>query len=293
MNAKLIGLLSAALLGMLLAACDRTAKTATGPAPATWVSYDTRGVVQHIEKDGRRVEIAHEAIPGYMAAMTMEFMAADEQELAGLQPADEVTFRLNVGEKESFIDAVRKTGKKGPVAQRSPESGSALAPGAELPDAELVDESGTRFRLSDLRGSALAITFIFTRCPLPDFCPRMNAHFGEVRKDLAAASPDGKWKLLSISIDPAYDTPDRLREYGGRFGLDRKGWSFATGDPATIRKLAASLGLSISGEAPSLNHNLRTVVINPEGRVARVFPGNEWLPAEVSAEMKRALGLAQ
>jgi protein SCO1/2 len=135
----------------------------------------------------------------------------------------------------------------------------------------------------------VGITFIFTRCPLPDFCPRMTTHFAEVRKELASALPAEKWRLLSVSIDPAYDTPGRLHDYAGRYGPERDGWIFATGAEDSIRALTSAAGLSVGGEAPMLNHNLRTLVLEPSGKVARVFPGNEWTPAELTAEIRRAL----
>jgi protein SCO1/2 len=281
--------LLATLLCVLLTGCNRAPDPSTTSTPRNQLSYSVRGVIQRIEPGGRQTLIAHEEIRGYMAAMTMEFTAAEASELAGLQPGDEITFQLNVGEKESLISAVHKTGRKGPVAPTAHTVASTPAPGAQLPDTELIDEAGDHFRLSDLRGKALAFTFIFTRCPLPDFCPRLSMHFADVRKDLAASGPAAKWRLLSISIDPAYDTPERLRDYAEQYGADRTGWIFATGEPDAIRRLASASGLIVSGEAPSLNHNLRTIVLDTEGKVARVFPGNEWKPAEVVAEVERQL----
>jgi protein SCO1/2 len=280
--------LFAILFCALVSACRPAPNQSTTAPPSQWATYPARGVIQNIDADGRRALIEHEDIPGYMAAMTMTFSTRNPVELAGLAGGDEITFQLNVGEKESFIDAVQKTGRKKAVstvsAATSPEPKV-----TELPDTLLIDEAGARFRLSDLRGNAVAITFIFTRCPLPDFCPRMNMNFAEVRKQLAGSAPTSKWKLLSISIDPTYDTPERLREYAERYGKDRAGWIFATGAPEDIRRLASAVNLSVSGEAPSLNHNLRTIVLGADGNVSRIFPGNEWTPGEVAGEMKRQL----
>jgi len=280
--------LFAILCCALVAACRPAPNQSTTAPLSEWATYPVRGVIQNIDADGRRALIEHEDIPGYMAAMTMTFSARNPAELAGLTGGDEITFQLNVGEKESFIDAVQKSGRKKAVSTVS----TATSPEpkvTELPDTLLIDEAGARFRLSDLRGNAVAITFIFTRCPLPDFCPRMNMNFAEVRKELAASAPASKWKLVSISIDPTYDTPERLREYAERYGKDRVGWIFATGVPEDIRRLTSAVNLSVSGESPSLNHNLRTIVLGADGKVSRIFPGNEWMPGEVAGEMKRQL----
>jgi protein SCO1/2 len=278
----------AMLLCLLVSGCRPAPDRSTTSAPHQWATYPARGVIQSVDPDARHAFIAHEDIPGYMAAMTMRFFAKDRAELTGLEQGDEITFQLNVGEKESFIDAVRKTGRKKAVsaADTTPSTPPQVT---ELPDTMLIDDAGNPFRLSDLQGNVLAITFIFTRCPLPDFCPRMSMHFADVQKELAASAPSAKWKLLSISIDPAYDTPERLREYAERYRASNARWIFATGDAGAIHSLASASGLSVSGEAPSLNHNLRTIILAPDGKVSRIFPGNEWTPAEVAAEIKRQL----
>jgi protein SCO1/2 len=153
----------------------------------------------------------------------------------------------------------------------------------------LKDSHGTPLRLRDFQGRALAFTFIFTRCPLPDFCPRMNAHFAAVQRALAAAAPDAKWSLLCISLDPAYDTPARLAEYATRYGPDAARWTFATGALADIEKIATACGLQVARGGALPEHNLRTVVVDAAGRVQRTFTGNEWTPEELTAEMQRAM----
>lgn len=226
--------------------------------------------------------IAHEEIPGYMVAMTMEFTAAQPAELAGLVPGDVLTFELRVTERESRIAQVKKVGYTTPPATTATEDST----GALLPDAALVDEHGRPFRLAETKGGALALTFIFTRCPLPDFCPRMNAHFATAQRALSAES--GKWRLLSVTMDPAYDTPARLAEYAARYQPESR-WSFATGDAAEIAKLTTALGLETKGEGAALTHNLRTVVVDATGRVRRVFSGNEWQPEELIREIQQAM----
>jgi protein SCO1/2 len=155
-----------------------------------------------------------------------------------------------------------------------------------LPDLALVAESGHAFRLGDaLRGKTTALTFLFTRCPLPDYCPRLASHFAAVQRELAARAPDAAWQLLSVTIDPAYDTPERLAAYAAQHGADATRWTFATGEVAALSELAACFGLTVSGEGAALSHNLRTAIVDADGRVQKVFPGNAWSPAELAAAL--------
>ena len=274
-------------LGLSFAGCDAPpGSVARRTEPVT---YEARGVLREVWPERRKAVIAHEDIPGFMAAMTMEFTAAESREFAGLAPGDVVSFRLTVTEESSWIDQVRKTGTA-PIPAAA-EPAAAFTPGSLVQDCALVDSSGGAFRLSDFRGRALALTFIFTRCPLPDFCPRLNKNFAAVQR-LLAARPDRSWHLLSISLDPDYDTPARLAEYAPRYAPDPALWSFATGQPDDIEKLGASLGLRVvrTGELPE--HNLRTVVIGPDGRVRHVFTGNEWTPEDLAVELECAMTAA-
>lgn len=225
-----------------------------------------------------------------MAAMTMEFEAKSANDLAGFKPGDVIAFRLSVTETHGWIDQVRKTGVAALEASPVPAAGAdALPPGSPLPDCELVDQRGQPFRLSDFKGRALAFTFIFTRCPFPDFCPRMNNQLNAVQRELGAASGATNWHLLSISLDPGYDTPERLAEYAPRYQPDAARWTFATGKSEDILKLGLAVGLVVSREGGQINHNLRTVVVDAAGRVQKIFAGNEWSAAELTSELKRAM----
>lgn len=280
------------LLTMLLtAACDRAPSGARGSGLAPEVAtYEVKGVLRELMAGGRKAVIAHQEIPGYMVAMTMEFEAQRAEDLAGLKPGDVLAFRLSVTDTRAWINQVRKTG----VAEVEPlpaPTADALPPGSPLPDCALVDQRGQRFRLSDFKGNAVAFTFIFTRCPLPDFCPRMNNQLGAVQRELATANAGANWHLLSISLDPEYDTPERLAEYAVRYQPDAARWTFATGKSEEILKLGTAVGLVVSREGGQINHNLRTVVVDAAGRVQKIFAGNEWSAAELTAEMKRAMSV--
>jgi protein SCO1/2 len=148
---------------------------------------------------------------------------------------------------------------------------------------------GQAVRLSDFQGQALAMTFFFARCPLPTLCPRMNNNFASVQKELQSDSTRTNWHLLSISFDPSFDTPEFLGSFATAHQNDPLHWSFATSSSEDIRKLGGAFGLKFRREAGSINHNLRTVVVSKSGRVQRVFRGNEWLPAELVSEMKKAM----
>ncbi|MEQ1862281.1 MAG: SCO family protein [Chthoniobacteraceae bacterium] len=269
------------LLSVILAAalpgCDRTPQA----APAQTATYEVRGVVRML-KPGAAV-IAHEEIAGYMDAMTMEFNLRDANTLDGVQPGDAIAFRLSVTDERSWIDNVRKLGATVPVKLEAPAD--SLQPGAPLPDCALVNQRGKPFRLHDFKGRAFAFTFIFTRCPLPDFCPRITRQFAATQAALAGAGEDVH--LLSITLDPDYDTPARLAEYAAPHDTAR--WTFATGSRDEIEKLGSAFGLRVARDGALPDHNLRTVVVDPAGRVQRIFTDATWTPAELAAEIRRAM----
>lgn len=274
-----------ALLAML-AGCGR-APSKSPPANANGTkTYEARGVLQKITAEGRKAVIAHEPIADYMPAMTMEFEAAQPTELAALAPGDVLVFRVSVTDTRGWIDQVRKVGTaplEASVAKPEPQPAD-----ISLPDTALVSERGAAFHLRDFHGRAVAFTFVFTRCPYPDFCPRMNTQFAEVQRALTAGK-ETNWQLLSISLDPEYDTPARLAEYAARFSPDAAHWMFATGEAAEIRALGEAVGLAVKRDGERIDHNLRTVVVDAAGRVQKIFNGNTWTPDELAAEMQRAM----
>jgi protein SCO1/2 len=258
--------------------------------PTNVTAYQVKGVLQEIRAAGRKALIQHEEIPGYMEAMTMQLDVYNPNELAGLQPGDQMTFRLLVTDTEAWIDHVQKTGLNiapapAPGVAEFPE----LNPGDPLPDCGLTNQLGQPIHLSDFKGRALAFTFIFTRCPLPTFCPRMNSHLAAVQQALLAANAGTNWHLLSISFDPEFDTPERLAQYAKSYGQEPAHWSFATGATADIRQLGNNFSLVFAPEGAVFNHNVRTVVVDPAGRIQEVFAGNEWQPAELVAALQKAM----
>ena len=277
------------LAALLVAACHRSPKPGIREAEKAG-TFEASGVLRKVDAKRRKAVIAHDAIAGYMEAMTMEFDVAEGEPLAALVPGDTIAFRLSVTDARSWIDQMRKTGHTEIAALSTTATGS-LPPGAPLPDCALVDHRGAAFRLGDFKGRALAFTFIFTRCPLPDFCPRMNRNLAEVQRELSADGAGANWHLLSISFDPEYDTPARLAEYARPYIGDGGHWTFATGETGDIQKLGEAFGLAVARDGKKVDHTLRTVVVDPAGRVQKVFTGNEWKPAELIDEMRRAMAV--
>ncbi len=257
-------------------------------------SYDAHGLVRTISEDRREVTIQHDAIPAYMMGMTMEFAVHDTNELAGIAVGDEINFTLAVGATESWVANVKLISHHvSSVASNTfvfhADSGE-LHPGDVLPDGKLRSENGKFLRVSDFHGQAVAFTFFFTRCPLPEYCMRMNRNFAAAREILLAdtRSPTN-WEFLSISFDSEFDQPEVLGSYAQLYrGEDDRHWVFATALPETLRDLAPRLDLVVMHQGDSISHNLRTVVIDPQGRITAQFDGNTWTPRQLADALRQA-----
>jgi protein SCO1 len=285
---KRLGLLYA-LLSLAAAGDDCT--LANGQ---TLHSYPARGVVEQIAPDWRRVTIHHQDIPGYMIEMTMAFPVKDTNELHGLSVGDEITFTLVVSQTNDWVENIHRVGHTDKMTSGSmPMAGGMFAelkPGDRLPDGELVAEDGRHIHFSDFRGSAVAFTFFFTRCPLPNYCPLMNRNFDQTRALLLSrlAAPTN-WEFLSISFDPEFDTPQVLSAYAGAFrGTNAAHWLFADATTNTLARLAPCLGLMVMRQDDNISHNLRTVVLDSQGRLFRQFNGNQWTAQQLADAMLAA-----
>jgi protein SCO1/2 len=234
--------------------------------------YDATGVVQEV-KDSKTIVIKHEAITNYMAAMTMPFKVKQPKELEGIARGYQVTFRLNVTEEESWIDRVRKIGV---VAMPAPEPASKTItnrPPNPLLSYNFTNELGQPMSLGSFKGQALGITFFFTRCPLPDFCPRLSKNFEQAGERLLAM-PDAptNWHFISVSFDTENDTPAALKAYGERYHYNPAHWSFLTGPADKISELAQASGASYQKDGLFYGHNFRTEIVDASGRLQMVFP---------------------
>jgi protein SCO1/2 len=269
------------ILSSLLVSCTRNEDK-----PTDLVTFPLKGEVVAIDTARKRLTVAHEEIPDYMMAMTMPFKVKDPELLRSVTIGDTIQGVLAVSRTESWLETFTVTGK-GEAPSSTLVEGAILArilnEGDALPPVEFTNQDGKKIFLNNFKGRALTLTFIYTRCPLPDFCILMSNHFAKVQKSLSRDKAlDGKWHLVTISFDPAFDTPRVLKSYGQSYRADFSTWDFITSDEASIRTLADGLGLTLSDDEGGLiAHNLRTVVLNKEGRIAKIIQGNEWKPEEV------------
>lgn len=250
--------------------------------------YPVKGVVREIHADRREVIIKHDEIPGYMAAMTMPFEVRDAQELAGLQPGDQVSFVLSVTKKDGWISNIAKVGASAPYEAKPREATrvtrvvTELSVGDRMPDYPFTNELNQPVHLGQFAGEPYAITFFYTRCPFPTFCPRVASQFAEAAAALAKDKrAPRRWRLLSLTFDPDNDTPAKMRAYGLRFGYNPKHWSFLTGAMIDIDAITEQFGMYFDREGDTFGHNVRTVVVDGAGKIARILIGNAWKTEEL------------
>ncbi len=249
------------------------------------IVYPTRGVVVEWGGNSRTAFIHHEEIEGFMKEMTMLLEVLDTNELAGINLGDQIDFDLVLSEaKGTHIRGLKPTGRHYPERIRDSSdslaarmAGSELKPGDAVPDFTLTRTDGTRLSPADLKGRVWAVTFMFTRCPVPEYCPLMSQRFSEVSAILTKQSDiETDWQLLSITMDPEFDTAEKLAEYAAMRDADPERWIFLTGPEEQVRALGDSLGLYFSTSEFPIEHNLRTAVFDAEGRLVKVFAGNQW-----------------
>jgi protein SCO1/2 len=277
---------------LLLTACSvKSASTLprSGSDTTNPQSFLAGGTVVELKPAGGTVVIRHGAISNYMAAMTMPFRVRDSNELAGLQSGDEISFRLQVSETDSWVDHLAKTGagsvRPAPAPPRRPAAPAATA----LLDYPFTNELGQVVSLNDFRGQALAITFFYTRCPLPDYCPRLSKNFQAAQQKLASRSGSpANWHLLSVSFDTEFDTPSMLKAYGDSYQYDPNHWSFLTGPADKIGELARQADVSYQSDDGTFNHDFRTLIIDASGHLQMVFPTSGDLSDQIVAEIIKA-----
>ena len=257
--------------------------------------YHLRGKVISTDAAKGEVTLAHEAIPGFMEAMTMPYKLKDASILGELHPGDVLTADLLVSQDpdaDVLLDHIVV------VAQAKPDYPPAVsyhvpAPGDLVPDFKLRNQDGRPIHLGQFRGKALLLTFIYTRCPSPEFCPRVTRNFAAIEKQLAA-SPAlyARTHLLSVSFDPEHDTPERLRSYGAPYiGSTARNafahWEFAVPQKPVLAAMARFFDLGMSQNTDStITHTLSTTLIGPDGKVVRFYPGNEWTADQILADLR-------
>jgi protein SCO1/2 len=266
-------------------------------ATPTYKVYHLRGKVIGTNAATGEVTLDHEAIPGFMEAMTMPYKLKDPSILSELHPGDVITANVLVSQgadADVLLDhivvvAQGKADYKPAVVYHVPALGDAV------PDFVLRNEEGRAIHLKQFQGKALLITFIYTRCPLPTFCPRVTRNFAAMEKVLAA-DPGlyAHTHLLSVSFDPEHDTPERLRAYGAQYlPSDAKSpfvhWDFAVPTKPVLVEMARYFDVGITpGPDQTITHTLSTTLIGRDGKVVQFYPGNEWTPEQVLADVKAA-----
>ncbi len=241
--------------------------------------YELNGRVVSIDTSSGRATVAHKAIPGYMDAMTMEIQVEPPSAVATLTPGDRIRATLVVDDEHTWIEYIERL--EGTDAGFDVDDARDPDIGALVPPFELTDQNGRRFGPERFRGRAVLVSFIYTRCPLPDYCARMTANFDEVARTLESR-PLGRqtpWSLLSISIDPEHDSPAVLRDYAAAEAPSSgsfERWTFATGSPDEVRAVARFFGLSYETQSGQIVHSLRTILVGRDGKVAAIFRGNAW-----------------
>jgi protein SCO1/2 len=242
------------------------------------------------------VTLNHEAIVGFMEAMTMPYKLKDASVLGELHPGDVITADVLVSQDQ---DADILLDHFVVVAQVKPDHKPGVSyhvptPGDAVPDFKLRNQDSRPIHLGQYRGKALVVTFIYTRCPSPDFCPRVTRNFAQLEKQLSAnPALYSKSHLLCISFDPEHDTPERLRAYGATYmGSDAKNafahWEFAVPEKPVLAEMAKFFDLGMTENADTMiTHTLSTTLIGPDGKVVRFYPGNEWTPEQVLSDVKQ------
>ncbi len=257
--------------------------------------YPLKGKIVAIDQIDHTATIAHEDIVGYMPAMTMPFKIKNDADLAMLKPGDQVTGTLVVDDLSSWVEITSIIEGAPPISQDVSVPGEPR-PGTEVPDFGLVNQDGKRIHLAQYRGQTLLLTFVYTRCPQPDQCTLMSNNFAAIDQALLKEpAAYEKTHLLTVSFDPDYDTPKVLRSYGashtGRYSDETfQHWEFATGSKDEVKGIAQFFGLRYYHDTESSDeqviHSMRTAIISADGKVFKLYRGNEWKPEEVLGELR-------
>ncbi len=258
-------------------------------------TYQLKGIVVASDAAKGEVSIDSEAIPGFMGAMIMPYKLAQPGIAAELHPGDHITARLRISASASLLDQIVVTAQAKPDYKPS-KFYNVPSPGQTVPDFKFLNQNARTIAIDQFRGKVLLVTLIYTRCPLPDFCIRMSRNFATIEHALAA-DPQlyNKTHLLSVSFDPAYDTPKVLRSYGGSYigghaGETFSHWDFAAPPPSELDTVEQFFDVGVSpGSDNTLTHSLSTVIIAPNGKIFRFYPNNDWSPSSVVADVRQAL----
>jgi len=294
---QFVGLLGIFLLALsaTLPGCSKSAPPAVQETQAK--RYHLVGKVVSIDQQHATLNVDGQEIPGFMGAMVMPYRVRDDKSLSSLSPGDEITADVVVTSDGTYLEniAVIKKAASG-AAKPSAESAHEPQPGDRVPDFAMIDQDGRRIRFSSFRGDVVLVTFIYTRCPFPDFCPLVSRNFAKIYAQLRnnATPAAKKVRLLTLSFDPKNDTPAALREYAHTFDPTTGGhpfdrWDFAAVPEKELPSVANFFGLYYSFSGEQITHSLSTTVINPDGTIYKWYEQNDWQPADLITDSERSL----
>ncbi len=299
---SILSLFALSLAGLICSSCHSSTHAAQHSVSQaaranSAATYTLRGVVVAVDTANGRITLTNENIPGLMQPMTMVYTLANPTEATALHPGDKISAQLTTGQNRLTLDQLdilvpAQFNIKPTVQYHIPQ------PGDVVPDFQLINQNGHRIHLHQYRGKALLLTFVYTRCPLSNYCPLMSRNFAAVDKMLAAdPALYAHTHLLTISFDPAYDTSAVLRSYGeaytGRYTQEQfRHWEFSAPKANQLASLLQWFGVGVT-PAPGgmLAHSLSTVVIGPNGKVRNWYPTNDWTPAQVFHDIRAALAV--
>jgi protein SCO1 len=260
-------------------------------AACAWAGppYSVKGIVLKVDKPHRTLLVSCQSIPGYMDAMVMPFSVHQSKELAGIVPGVAIDFTLVADERAAYAEDIHvhdfETLEQDPLgARRLKLLDTIVAPAAQtplinvgqhVPDFALVDQNSQPVTLAQFSGKVVAITFMYTHCPLPNFCFRLTNNFGRLQKRFAQQM-GRDLVLLSVTFDPQHDTPEILAKYGDIWKADPKGWRLLTGPQPDIEKLCHELGMNFWPDEGIMAHSLHTVILDRHGNLAANLEGNEF-----------------
>ena len=255
--------------------------------------YHLRGLVVATSAASGEITVQHGDIPGFMPAMTMAYKLKDPKQIQTLKPGDEITADVLVhSDSDDYLlesVAITSEARRGLLPAMLPPH--QLMVGETVPDLPLVNQDGKTIHLKDFRGKALLVTFIYTRCPMPTACPLITSHFAKVNRDLARNKKTyDESHLISVSLDPTYDRPPVLRQYGLAYLDDDPSafshWEFADTTSGDLKKLAEAFGLQYSEENHQITHTMATTLIDGDSKVAQTWAGSDWNPDDVASAVK-------
>jgi protein SCO1 len=265
--------------------------------PSDQRTYTLQGQVLSLEIPRKQLTIKHEEIKGLMPAMTMPYEVKDEQLLNGLAPGDLINATLVIASNEAYLTTIKKVGQapleQPPAETAAPPRASSgfelLKPGEQVPRGAFVDQDGRKRSFESFKGSPVVLTFVYTRCPLPTFCPLMDRHFVTIQNRLEADAALRRVHLVTVSFDPAYDTPPVLKKHARELKADLTRWTFLTGDRDEVDRFAMRFGVSIAramNDPRDITHNLRTAIVDAGGKLVKVYTGNDWTPEQVLTDLR-------